>query len=210
MNGTALTLGLSSLSLALFPLVRPYFPFDPTNPAETLAGAAPAVTSARWLIAHYLALVGFVLLVCALPALGAVSHAGCRIWVIGVGVMLILPTLGIELYTLPAIGRLYLDGNTSVALLLRPIYLRGAAPVMLIGLVLLAVGATILAVAMVRRNSVMPRWTVIVYAMGLALWCPLFPPIVRMIDGVLIGVGGLTLAWNLLRSTALASALPHG
>jgi hypothetical protein len=46
-----------------------------TNPAETLSGSAPAVTSIRWLVAHYLALLGFLLLVCALPALGAMSRA---------------------------------------------------------------------------------------------------------------------------------------
>jgi len=40
MTGAAVTLGLSSLALAAFPLVRPFFPFDPTTPAETLAGAS--------------------------------------------------------------------------------------------------------------------------------------------------------------------------
>ena len=44
MQATALTLGLSSLTLAAFPLVRPFFPFDPRSPGETLAGAAQAVT----------------------------------------------------------------------------------------------------------------------------------------------------------------------
>src|SRR5262249_22728952 len=95
--------------------------------------------------------------------------------------------------------RLYLDGNTSVALLLGLIYLRGAAPVMLLGLLLLAVGAVMLAMAMVR-SGVKPRWAVSVYAAGLALWCPLFPSIVRIIDGLLIGIGGLALAWMLGRS----------
>ena len=65
MNVVALTLGLSSLTLAVFPLVRPFFPFDPRTPTETLAGAARAVTSTPWLIAHYLALIGFILLLCA-------------------------------------------------------------------------------------------------------------------------------------------------
>ena len=58
MTGAAVTLGLSSLALAAFPLVRPFFPFDPTTPAETLAGASRAVTSPQWLVAHYLALIG--------------------------------------------------------------------------------------------------------------------------------------------------------
>lgn len=71
MHAAALTLGLSSLTLAAFPIVRPFFPFDPRTPAETLAGASRAVASASWLIAHYLALIGFVLLLCVLPALYA-------------------------------------------------------------------------------------------------------------------------------------------
>jgi hypothetical protein len=74
MTWAAVTLGLSSLALAAFPLVRPFFPFDPRTPAETLAGASRAVTSPRWLVAHYLALIGFVLLLCVLPALQPASR----------------------------------------------------------------------------------------------------------------------------------------
>src|SRR5215831_21220231 len=104
MTGASVTLGLSSLALAAFPLVRPFFPFDPTTPAETLTGASRAVTSPRWLVAHYLALTGFVLLLCVLPALHArLSAAGAQpsarlgTLLSGVGVALILPTLRVEL-----------------------------------------------------------------------------------------------------------------
>jgi len=108
MTGTAVTLGLASLALAWFPLVRPFFPFDPTTPAETLTGASLAVTSPRWLIAHYLALIGFVLLLCVLPPLharlaAAGTGSGARRAAVlsGAGIALILPTLGVELYVLP-------------------------------------------------------------------------------------------------------------
>ncbi len=40
MRGAALTLGLSSLALALFPQFRPFFFFDPTHPMETMDAAA--------------------------------------------------------------------------------------------------------------------------------------------------------------------------
>jgi len=66
---SALALGLSAFLFAIFPLVRPYFPMDPTQPAATLAGAASAVTSAAWMLAHALATIAFVLLLCGLPAL---------------------------------------------------------------------------------------------------------------------------------------------
>ena len=204
MHGAALTLGLSSLALAVFPLVRPFFRFDPRVPAETMARAAPTVTSASCLIAHYLALVGFVLLLCVLPALHArLSAAGGQARSLratllsGVGVALILPTLGVELYVLPEIGRLYLDGQRNVADLL--VLYRGAAVlVMLLGLLLLAIGAVIFARA-VGKSGALPRWAAVTYAVGLAFWCPLLPPPVRIVDGLLIGIGGLGLAWSLRR-----------
>jgi hypothetical protein len=205
MHGAALTLGLSSLALAAFPLVRPFFPFDPRIPAETLAGASRAVTSVPWLIAHYLALIGFVLLLCVLPALytrlaaGGESRARRAMLLSGVGVALILPTLGVELYALPAIGRLYLDGQPAVAELVGLIYRGAAVLVMLLGLLLLAIGAVVFARA-VGKSGALPRWAAVTYAVGLAFWCPLLPPPVRIVDGLLIGIGGLGLAWAMRRA----------
>ena len=206
MHAAALTLGLSSLTLAMFPLVRPFFPFDPTKPDETLAGASPAVTSASWLIAHYLALIGFVLLLCVLPALyarlaaaGVEARARRATLLAGVGIALVLPTLGVELYALPAIGRLYVEGNHSVAALVGLIYRGAAVLVMLLGLLLLAIGAIYFARA-VAKSGALPRWAAVTYAVGLAFWCPLLPPPVRIVDGLLIGAGGLGLAWALRRS----------
>src|SRR5215471_10040447 len=201
MTGAAVTLGVASLALAAFPLVRPFFPFDPRTPTETLAGASRAVTSPQWLVAHYLALIGFVLLLCVLPALhtrlapaGAEPSARFGLLLSGTGVALILPTLGVELYVLPAIGRLFLESNAAVAPLVSSIYLGGATLVMLLGLVLLAAGAIMLATAIARSRS-FPTWAGITFAVGLALWCPLLPPAVRVVDGLLIG-----LAWTLSRA----------
>jgi hypothetical protein len=198
----------------LFPQLRPFFFFDPTRPVETLDAAAPAVISARWLIAHYLALIGFVLLLCALPALharlgtaGVEARSRRATRLSGVGVALILPTLGVELYALPAIGRLYVAGNASIAPAISLIYIGGATLVMLLGLLLLAIGAIMLATA-VARSRALPRWAGVTYAIGLVLWCPLFPPILRVLDGLLIGVGGIGLAWSLRRSPSPPLTLP--
>ena len=175
MTWAAVSLGLSSLALAAYPLVRPFFPFDPTTPAEALAGASRAVTSPRWLVAHYLALIGFVLLLCVPPALharlsaaGAPPSARRATLLSGTGIALILPTLGVELYVLPGIGRLFLEDNTAVAPLVRSIYLDGATLVMALGLVFLAVGAIMLATAIARSWS-FPTWAGITFAVGLAL-----------------------------------------
>jgi hypothetical protein len=201
-NGAALALGFSSLAFAVFALVRPYPRFDPRVPAETVARAAPAIASTAWLLAHYLLLVGFVLLLCALPALHArLSAAGVEVRsrramvLSGIGVTLILPTLGLELYVLPEIGRLYLDGQRNVAELVG-LYRGAALLVMLLGLLLLAIGAALFARA-VGKSGALPRWAAVTYAVGLAFWCPLLPPPVRVVDGLLIGIGGVALAWAL-------------
>lgn len=120
----------------------------------------------------------------------------------GIGIALILPTLGVELYALPAIGRLHLDGHVVVADLVGLIYRGAAVLIMLLGLLLLAIGAGLLALA-IRRTAALPAWAGVVYAVGLACWCPLLPPPVRIVDGLLIGIGGLGLAW------ALRGPAPH-
>ena len=205
MRGAALTLGLSSLALALFPQFRPFFFFDPTRPMETMDAAAPAVASIPWRFSHYLALIGFVLLICVLPALHArLAAAGVETrsrratLLCTLGAVLVLPTLGVELYAFPAISRVYLAGNVSIAPAVSIMYIGGATLMMLLGLVLLAIGAIVLATAIARSHA-LPKWAAIVYAIGLAAWCPLFPPIVRVVDGILIGVGGIALAWSLRR-----------
>jgi hypothetical protein len=69
---------------------------------------------------------------------------------------------------------------------------------MLLGLLLLAIGAIVLAVA-IARSCALPRWAGIVYAIGLVAWCPLLSPVLRVVDGLLIGIGGIALAWALRR-----------
>jgi hypothetical protein len=59
---------------------------------------------------------------------------------------------------------------------------------MVLGLVLLAVGAIMLATAIARSRS-FRTWAGITFPVGLALWCPLLPPAVRVADGLLIGIG---------------------
>lgn len=205
MRGAALTLGLSSLALALFPQFRPFFFFDPTHPMETMEAAAAAVASGPWRFAHYLALTGFVLLLGVLPALharlavaGVEARSRRATLLCTLGVALILPTLGIELYAMPAIGRIFLAGNVSIAPAVSLMYIGGALLIMLLGLLLLAIGGIVLAIA-IARSRALPRWAGIVYAIGLAAWCPLFPPILRVVDGLLIGIGGIALAWALRR-----------
>jgi uncharacterized membrane protein HdeD (DUF308 family) len=77
--------------------------------------------------------------------------------------------------------------------------------VMIVGLIMLAVGAIDLAVAVWRSRS-LPRWAGIALAIGLSLWLPLLPRPIRVLDGMLIGLGGVWLAWGILRKGAALSA----
>src|SRR5260370_17259796 len=71
----ALGLGLSALLLMVFPLARPFFRMDIFAPEETMAAASPAFASVAWMLSHYLAMLGFVLLLGGMLALYA-FHAG--------------------------------------------------------------------------------------------------------------------------------------
>jgi len=202
----ALVLGVSALLLTAFPLVRPFFPLDPLSPEDTLSVASPSITSARWVVAHLLAIVAFVLLPFGMLALYAYLRAGLMearglralAWSLA-GIALIMPMLGFETYVLPILGRLYLAGTTGIAPVLGLIYLGPAIAVFLLGLLFLAIGAVYLAAA-IWRDSRLPRWAGVLFAIGLALWFPPFPRAVRIIDGFFIGLGGLWLASSLWRA----------
>jgi len=142
-----LALGLSALLLTAFPLVRPFFPLDPYSPGETLAIAGSSITSARWLVAHLLAMMAFVLLPFGMLALYAYLRVGVMetsawralAWSLA-GIVLIMPMLGFETFVLPILGKLYLAGTPGIAPVLGLIYLGPAIGVFLLGLLFLAIG----------------------------------------------------------------------
>ena len=76
---------------------------------------------------------------------------------------------------------------------------------MIVGLMLLAVGAIDLARA-VRHDDALPGWGGVALAAGLTLWLPLLPRPVRIVDGLMIGLGGVWLAWGIWRTGARAAA----
>jgi len=201
----ALGLGLSAILLMAFPLARPFFRLDVFAPEETIAAASPAFASAVWVFAHYLATLGFVLLLGGMLALYAI-HEGREaeprafrglVWGI-MGVALVMPALGVEVFAMPVIGKLHLAGATGLVPAIPLTYAGPMTVVLLLGLVFLAVGALNFTVA-IRRSRLLPVWAAFVFAIGLALWLPLLPKLVRIIDGFLIGLGGIRLAWGLWR-----------
>ena len=212
----ALGLGLSALLLMAFPLARPFFRLDIFAPEETMAAASPAFTSVAWVLSHYFAMLGFVLLLGGMLALYAL-HAGMEteprafrglLWGT-TGVALILPAFGVEAFTMPVIGNLHLEGATGLAPVIPLIYRGPMTIVLIFGLVFLAVGAFNFAFA-IRRSRQLPVWAAFVFAVGLGLWLPLLPRPVRIIDGLLIGLGGIPLAWSLWRTTARGRVAVNG
>ena len=199
----AFALGLSALLFTLFPLVRPFFPLDPTAPATTLTVASPAITSAAWVGSHLSLMLAFVLLLYGMLTLythlanGHGAPRAFRAMVLSLaGIALILPMLGVETHILPIIGTLYLAGQTDIAPAVSLIYHGPALAVFLVGLILLAVGAMTFAVT-IWHSETLPRWAGVLFAIGLSLWFPPFPRVIRTLDGFAIGIGGIWLAWHI-------------
>ena len=210
----SLCLGASALLLTVFPLVRPFFPLDVFEPARTLDLGGSALASASWLIAHLGGMLGFALLPLGLLTLyfhvadGTAEPRTLRGLVMSMaGIALVMPAFGVETFSVPILARMYLAGATDVAPMLASTYRGPMTLVMLLGLLLLAIGAFDFAVA-IRRDGRLPRWAGIVFALGLALWLPLLPRPIRVADGFLIGIGGGWLAWSMWQSLRAPAALP--
>ncbi len=206
----AVALGVCALLFAAFPLVRPFFRLDVFSPTLAALASGP-LASPSWVIAHLLLVAAFALLPCGLLALyaaladGPAEPRALRGLVLGVaGTGLVGPAVGVEVFAMPVIGRLYLDGVTGITPALASIYRGPMTLVMIVGLIMLAVGAIDLACA-VWRSGVLPAWGGVALAAGLALWLPLLPRPVRIVDGLMIGLGGVWVAWGIWRKGALAA-----
>src|SRR5215216_3116403 len=192
----ALALAVAGVLFVLYPAIRPYA--DETS----LEGAASFASSA-WIVAHVLAMLGFVLVALGLlalyrtlrdtPAEGLAFLALVTTWI---GVGLTLPYYGAEAFGLHVLGQEALRQQSPALMALANevrygpgIYLFGA------GLVLLGIGA-ILAAAAVWRSGALPRWSGILFGLAFALYIPQFfasPPI-RLAHGLLVTAGCIWLA----------------
>ena len=207
----AIAFGISALLFAAFPLVRPFFPRPGGNsitPAE-LTVASQTFIMPSWVVSHFMAMAALVLLVFGMLTLHAylTDSKGERRAFAGMifglaGIALILPTVGVETYAWPVLGRAYLDGKAELATIVGGLYGGPNTLVMVLGLLLLAIGAILLAIA-IWSSGILPKWAGIALAVGLVFWFPLFPQIIRIVDGLLIAIGGLWLAWAIASKTRL-------
>jgi hypothetical protein len=201
----ALVLAVAGVLFVLYPAVRPW------QDESTVEGATEAMRSGAWVAAHLFAMVGFILMALGLLAVWtAVSRtpaerlAFAAVVTGWIGVGLTLPYYGAEDFGLNAIARKAAEGQRLDLLDLVDAVRFSPVPAttFVVGLLLLAAGAVLAAVA-IWRSGGLPRSAGILFAVGFALFLPQFftPPAVRIAHGVLVAAGSIWLALALWRAS---------
>jgi hypothetical protein len=195
----ALSLALAGVCFLLYPAIRPF------SDETSLQGAAAFATSS-WLVAHSLAMVGFIALTLGLVALylrlrqtAAGALAGLALVLSWIGVGLTLPYYGAETFGLHAVGQEALRQQSAAVLSVADaIRWQEGLWFILAGLVALAAGTILFAVAIGRSGS-LPRWSGVPLAVAFALFIPQFmtPQPVRVGHGLLVLVGCFWIARGL-------------
>ncbi len=201
--GAVALIAAGALFLA-YPAVRPY------HDESTAAGATASMSSTAWVAAHFFAMVGFVLLPLGLLAItgvvartrgaGLALAATVAVWI---GAGLVLPYYGSEDFGLHAIAGPHGSQSNVVGLVDAVRNQPVALSTFGIGLVVLAIGAILAAVAM-WRSAILPRWIGIPFAAAMVLFLPQFygSPSVRIAHGALMLVSLVLLAGGLWRAAA--------
>jgi hypothetical protein len=203
----ALSFVIGGICFVLYPAIRPF------SDESTLHGAE-AFASSAWLVAHSLAMVGFILL--ALGLLGLCSQlrettAGTlgvsALIMIWIGVGLTLPYYGAETFALHAVGQEATRQNDVDLFVALTNAIRFGEGIWFFGfgLVALAVGSILSAIA-IWRSGILRAWSGIPLAVGLALFIPQFftSQPVRVGHGLLVMIGCWLLAWSMVnRSEAV-------
>ena len=204
----AVALAVAGVLFVLYPAVRPW------QDESTVEGATKAMSAGAWVAAHLFAMLGFILVALGLLALWSAlgrtraERLALAAVVTGwVGAGLTLPYYGAEDFGLNAIARKAAEGKVPDLLDLVDAVRFSAVPITTfgLGLLLLAAGAVLAAVA-VWRSGVLPRSGGVLFAVAFALFLPQFftPPAVRIAHGVLVAAGSIWLALALWRAAAQA------
>jgi hypothetical protein len=204
----AVALAVAGVLFVLYPAVRPW------QDESTVEGATKAMSAGAWVAAHLFAMLGFILVALGLLAVwNAVGRTRAERLALAavvtgwVGAGLTLPYYGAEDFGLNAIARKAAEGKVPDLLDLVDAVRFSAVPITTfgLGLLLLAAGAVLAAVA-VWRSGVLPRSGGVLFAVAFALFLPQFftPPAVRIAHGVLVAAGSIWLALALWRAAAQA------
>ncbi len=208
--GFAFALAVSGMCFVAYPALRPF------SDEKSLAGAH-AFASVRWTAAHSIGIFAFILLAVGLvgvyeelSAAAAGSRARIGLLLAWIGIGLTLPYYGAEVFGLHAAGEqaLRTRDTASFDTLVHDIRWQAGIWFIVAGLLLLAAGTIVFAVAVWRAESLV-RWSAIPLAVMITLFLPQFAagkPI-RVAYGVLLACSCITLAWAMTRVTT--SAPPH-
>jgi hypothetical protein len=198
---TALSLAIAGVCFFLYPTIRPF------SDESTLRGAE-AFAASSWLLAHSLAMIGFILL--TLGLLGLYSHlretaAGSLVVealvVTWVGVGFTLPYYGAETFALHAVGQEAVKQNNVDLFVILTNSIRFGEGIWFFGFGLLAIAiGTILFAIAIWRSGILTRWSGIPLALGFTLFIPQFytPQPVRIGHGLLVMLGCWLMAWSVL------------
>lgn len=200
----AVAIAVAGVLFLLYPALRPW------RNESTVEGAMQAMSSGNWVSSHLFAMIGFILVPLGLLAVWSVVSrtraeplALAAVVTFWVGAGLVLPYYGAEDFALNAIAGKVAEGQPMDLLgLVEAIrYSPVAATTFATGLVLLAVGAVLAAIA-IWRCEVLPRFSGVLFALGFALFLPQFftPPAVRITHGVLVAVGSIWMARSLWKA----------
>lgn len=194
---------ISGILFVLYPSIRPFSD-------ETSLQGATAFASTNWLVAHILAIVAFTLLPLGLlgmynslqgTAVNSLTYWAVVLCMIGIG--LTLPFYGGETFGLHAIGQEAIRQQAATLVRLATDIRSGTGLVMfLVGLLLLAIAAILLAIA-IWRSGRYPKWSGIPFAIGMGLYLPQFfvgQPF-RVAHGMLVAIGCLWIGAGLWRQS---------
>lgn len=190
-------LAASGLLFAAYQVVRPYAD-------ETTMEGARGMASDAWVAAHSFAILGFILLALALPAVldlvgaGRPPHQRASL-LAALGAGLVLPYYGAETFGLHAIGQQVVARNdlSLLALTNTVRYQPVAITVFGVGLVLLAAAGALVGYRLWRSPGGL-RWGGLLLAAGLVLFLPQFfaPAPLRIAHGCVLALGCLLVAWS--------------
>lgn len=181
-------------AFALFPLLRPWG--DKTG---SLADMATAFASPAWVGAHLSGMAGWVAL-CAMAITMTIGNGtrGARgAWFMGIGTALVLPYYGAETFALHALGSLAVSTDDPSAVAVEQAVRYGAVPASMfaVGLVMVGIGAVLLARAMSGRERVPATVAAVLVALYLSQF--FLPAPGRIAHGLLLGTA--LLWWSAAR-----------
>lgn len=188
----------AAIMFLVYPVLRPYS-------AEVGVEGAEAFAETNWVVAHVSAMLGFIAIALALRSLENVVAATAGAAAIGtavvltwIGVGLTLTYYGAETFALHAVGAQTLSGSDPAIMDLADPIRNGSVQISMfgIGLILVLVGGIFAALA-VRRSGVLPAWSGLPIALGLALFLPQFfaSPALRIGHGIVMFIGCAVMAW---------------